>query len=326
LDAWGEFVVGQTLSSLRAQLGYLPFYTGIEIADSCEEGGEYDPNTKKILICLTPGVTPTVADQETIRHEFFHAIQHAYPNLALDWDDQDAQWFIEGTATATERSSYPLKRRLMEIQDSIPVTVTRHSISVPLTDYDDRYRAQDFWVYTALVRGQSAAYLQPIFEAGGTPDKIYSALSLGDAYWNWVKNQLFEKQEQDLDDEDDADDGFEYSKCVLEPSLADLTSSISHPTQSDITGTLQPLQSAVVPVLFEQAAPFVTVSAEAGKQNANLRYKVYDEEGLVGCADLPDQVRTLRIPAADAPAVRHVVLSNVSASEPLRFEVTVGGG
>ena len=253
-----------------------------------------------------------------VRHELFHAIQYAYPALSqADENDSAAtRWMIEGTATAAEQSSATMRRNR---------EIVRRPITTPLTDLEYAYNTQDFWVYTGLARGQSLAYLQPIFTAGGTAEQVYTSLALDDAYWSWVKNQAIEKTERDIDDEVDADDGFEYPKCLLEPRLIQPRQFISYPTASAIESTLAPLQSAVVAITFEQAVPFVTVSAEAGAQDANLHYKIYDEEGLAGCADLPDDSpRTFR--NMTASSVRFVVLSNVSASETLDFVVGVAGG
>jgi hypothetical protein len=310
---YGEF----TGSLQQARLGIAEVYYNILIRDGpCRDngGGEYDAGTEVLVICLKPNVAPGITETETVRHEFFHAIQYAYPNLALDWDAPNVDWLIEGTATAAERSSSPLKRRIAE---------TRHPITVMLTDFENRYRAQDFWVYTFLTRRQSIAYLRPIFEAGGTPEKIYSALALGDAYWAWIKNQAFEKTERAIDYEEDGNDGFQYPTCVLEHSLVDPPLGMYYPTERQIKGRLTPLTSAVVAITFEQPAQGVSVWAQTKYMSSDLRYKVYDQEGQANCAGVRDGERTLFI---NTPAVRYVVVSNVSATDTLDFVVGVSGG
>ena len=48
-------------------------------------------------------------------------------------------------------------------------------------------------MYYGLRNAIPISYLRPIFEHGGTPEHVDAARPLADDYWNWAKNQAFEK-------------------------------------------------------------------------------------------------------------------------------------
>jgi hypothetical protein len=77
---------------------------------------------------------------------------------------------------------------------------------------------------------------------------------------------------------------------------------------------------------------FARITAEAGSDSADLRYKVY-EDGEAGCESVPDGGRVINepVPASLQPqfvpvgTVRYVVVANTSSSKSITYTVRISG-
>jgi DNA polymerase IIIc chi subunit len=276
--------------------------------------GQYSYLTLQVLICIDEmGSSDSL--RYTVRHELFHAIQASYPALANDRIRDGSRplshWLIEGTASAAERSSYLMLRSpdwlLRQVNE--PLTSTVRTVE---------YDVQDFWVYTGLEGPQSdhyISYLRPIFEQGATPQHVAQAMNLGEAYWQWAKNQFIEHHQPMID-------AFDSGPCELEAAAynPDLTNVLNYPSQVFVEGELSPLTSAVVEIRVAQAVGNLHVFADNNADRADLRYKVY-EDGVSGCKDVPDGERFLQnVPAGGK---RYVLVSNVSLTDTFTYAVEV---
>jgi len=153
--------------------------------------GRFSPDTKTLTVCIpAAGVTTRVLD--TSFHEYFHATQYGYSEVR---DNPQHLWILEGTASASENSVNTMARDTGR---------SLHDADIPLTSSDELYdyEAQDFWVYLGLRWNEGFDYLIDLFERGANTNAVDvtlqqdwpDSLTLGDAYWDWVRNQTFEKQ------------------------------------------------------------------------------------------------------------------------------------
>lgn len=292
-----------------------PLYSGISIKDRpCPDGedGSYAPITKEVVICLhsDPNVAPDANAVRTVRHELFHAIQHAYPNLHEDTitHREDTLWVIEGTATTAENSSLTMAR--YDDHSLFPVT-TPITSTVGLLPY----AAQDFWVYTGIESQENLAYLRSIFAVGGTPAHVNQARPLYVPFWTWAKNQAIEHHET-------MGGAFDVAPCIIEIDAVDLTNMprLNIDTTYFVEGVLPPLTSALVEIEAPTGRLRLYVNAHNDENSPNMRFKVY-EQGEANCRDNPDGVRWLEnIPAG---GLRYVLLTNVGVTEPLHYRVVI---
>ena len=336
-NAYADFVTGLHFKEpVLQKKGGFKWFNGtwlafLETADSYSnvwlytrpcDAPEYEPTQRSINICLDAQNAPGNYEQRVVRHELFHAIQHAYPNVALDWDDPDALWTIEGTATAAECSSATMQRT----RDYL-----LHTISDPLPFTDKKsqheYHAQDFWVYKGMNPEQSLAYLQAVFNAGATPQHVNTVLPLDDAYWAWAKNQAFEKTETFARQltipacaDEDLTSPFTESACAPESNLTGTHIPLSLPSEAVAEVRLAPLSSAVVEITLTQSVAYLEIWAHDPNGSANLRYKIYWNSNTP-CTTMSDGIHYFgKVPAG---AKRYVLLSNVSVSQTLGAIVTV---
>jgi len=126
--------------------------------------------------------------ERTIYHEYFHAVQWAYEGFRK----RNQSWGSEGTARASENSASSMNRG----------PGGWHDLDVALDEHKQRYRAQDFWVFTGKQLNMGLDYLIPFLKEGIKPQAVDKVLKntygstypsgLSDAYWAWIKNQAFE--------------------------------------------------------------------------------------------------------------------------------------
>lgn len=174
---------------------------------------EYKVACDPVLVCIDEAWGAD-AIRYTVRHELFHAIQASYPNVAEDRIDKRhselTYWLVEGTAAAAERSSFVLARALdfNLRQATTPITST-----AALHEYE----AQDFWIFTGMEGNQSdhyLSYLKEIFDQGATPEHVDLEMDVGEAYWEWAKNQVMEHYQPMVG-------AFESGPCELEDAAID---------------------------------------------------------------------------------------------------------
>ena len=273
--------------------------------------GFYAQETATLHVCLNPGWNSDVI-KATVRHELFHAIQSAYPRMFADMtgDDRErADWMIEGTAAAAELSSSS-----MRVSPEFPP----HTISDSLVDTADvhAYSAQDFWVYTGEELGVNLGYLRAIFEAGGTPEDVATALNLGDAYWRWAKNQAFEKERR-------IHPALQLPACGIEPALTGTHRIESWPGTVRSTGSLLPLTSAVIEISFTDTMEIGNLSATSSGGDNVVRYKGYFEGTNSSCATNPEGERQLGLVLRNRKL--YVLVSNTSPSATHTYTVIVQG-
>jgi hypothetical protein len=339
VDAYADFVtkLGFRKPALRNTIGAFTtggsqpivttttYYFGVRIGTSpCNffggYGGIYFPWNQTLEVCMSKNSSSGLS-RATTRHELFHAIQAAYPKLF--WEMlvplQQISWFVEGTATAAEYSSTSMERAwgYEPRPIDIPLTFSRDDRRPPDDDYYD-YRTQDFWVYTGLdLSGLSLAYLKPIFESGGTIERVNDELPLDEAYWAWVKNQAYEKEE-------DFSGALKAGSCTIEASVTGVHTPLPYPATTIVTKTLKPLASTVVEINFTQAAFGKSIAAYTDGADEDLEYKVY-KQGEHPCASsLPEGERFPR--QIQAGETYYVLLSNTSLTKASNFVVVVSGG
>lgn len=127
----------------------------------------------------------------TIRHEYFHATQYAYEAVLENATTREG-WFIEGQATASQQSESILTR------DSARGL---RDVDKSLRGNNGVYRAQDFWLYVGKKLNADLTFLIPIFDYPPNAEGVNAAIleeyprlqNLPSLYWDWVKNQTFEK-------------------------------------------------------------------------------------------------------------------------------------
>ena len=175
---------------------------------SAPPGGRYLRGEKEAYVCIASALSISNYEKSVIRHELFHAIQHAYIS-----DRQILEnFFAEGTATAAELSDF---NHMEAITYRDPRIIDIRLLSSDETkDYE--YEAQDFWVYLgkkaniglheaiipflkegkattvggidSVIKGNGQYNFPVTDENGGI-----SSGGLGEAYWQWAKNQAFER-------------------------------------------------------------------------------------------------------------------------------------
>lgn len=267
-------------------------YWGITVydksADECEGvQGSYGPLTRTIVICLEPSGIDSDT-HETIVHEFFHAIQHAYPNTPKATPKEN-KWVIEGTATAIQ---------FLPLYNVRTNTREWARTDRRLTEYNKstlyHYRAQDFWIFSAFNLPPDLRYLHDMFENYGTSiyrvasyfDNVSPFGSFGEHYWGYARNHAYEHVF-------DFNTGFP-SECYLATSVPyNITSIYNTITHNHLVRRLEielnhdadPLRTRVWEVNVEQGVPRleIEVIAHAGVGGAQVHSKIY-EVGDNGCA------------------------------------------
>ncbi len=125
----------------------------------------------------------------TARHELFHAVQLAYPEVRDTWRGYEL-WVLEGTAVASENSSATMQRASRQLR---PVEISLWSEVGPTLPH---YQAQDFFVFAGQSLGRGLDYLRSVFMRGARTEDVDAALvalgvpgGLSETYWRWVRHQ-----------------------------------------------------------------------------------------------------------------------------------------
>jgi hypothetical protein len=337
--------------------------------DPCDEKrlGYYFPSTDMemptIRICYNRE-TDENRLKAAIRHEVFHSFQYSPeyklseggklpPNFTHE-QIEDFKWIQEGTASAAEESSEDTMRRskfdappLHPINRALVAAdqyTVGNTVPTPSTTSIE-YSAQEFWVKFGKKNNLGLGYLKELFARGASPDaadtffKDVYHTSLASEYWAWVKNQAIEKTIN-------FDGALLGPECSIElprdiPVVGKPRPQFSIPTPLSFPtltfpgsegpvaarGTLRRLTAKVVKVDIVRDVGRITVTA--GPLEGGLDYKVYlDKE--VGCAEVPDGVRTFAPPAGSVGALKagsvvYIILAN-NRHEPgnrIRYRVEV---
>jgi hypothetical protein len=267
----------------------------------------YSTGTGTLYFCIDPvsGIYPTAELRGYARHELFHAIQYAFPNVL---NNAPSAWVMEGTAVAAmgwdglmHRASGAGAWSLR----SVDVGLATEALD-PATAMRP-YEAQDFWVH--LFRSTSPnggrrnlplGELVSFFERGASTqsvaDRFENPATLGygtlsNEYWAWVKNQAYERTDVDFD-------GALTDPCKLGPEAGSPTlhtyvqpadsSAENEVVVSFETGMQARAVQIDIPTSLTTGLDNATFAVEGG---ADVRYKIYHVEGdpLIECSrDNPD--------------------------------------
>ncbi len=279
--------------------------------------GQYAPAQGFLHICADPGTTALSDFQrDTLRHEYFHALEFGYDNVLVDWrDDRSEDWIIEGMAEAVINSAADWKRSGANAIRPVDKTLRDDSDGLA-------YQTEDFWVYVGKNRVPGGIErLKQILFAGATFDDVFANIDFDDAYWLWVRNQVLEKSD-DLD-------GALGPKCKLEEgAVSDLRVwDIQLPTiLPEYIGSTETLNSTVVELDFSddwaglQTRISVTALPAGQTQPPFMEYKVY-RTPWPNCSSTPDNAEQLY---EVVPGERYfVVISNWYTEAPIAWSITI---
>lgn len=202
LDSGSQFIVSETISVTALTASYVAYIQGPKDPNCAGPAGYYNVDTGFLALCADAGDTFDMDDKETMIHEFFHAIEFTYPSVYEDdfWGFLE-KWITEGMAEAAVKS-YPVNKmqrspyfgadNLQKVDQALTTGVGGDAAL-------DEYLAQDFWVYVGASESKSLSYLGPLLTTGGAHQlgidralKTFYNKSLGEFYWEWVKNQTVE--------------------------------------------------------------------------------------------------------------------------------------
>ncbi len=303
-------------------------------------GGWYDPLLRALFLCVN---NYGHVRHETTRHEYFHAIQASYWG-ALPIPPAHF-WVREGMATAVE--GVPDLRRdsgfgLHRIDESLSETIWTNVVYAPY------YETQDFFVYLGTTHDKDLSYLIDFLEAGGPYTQTVAdaiAQSFGSTlqieYWNWVRNQVMEKEiDYDPDgpggDEPPLQDPCNVQWNVISPPGwvgEKVKYEITYPQEDTIEFDLGYLTAELVEIRFENVdKTHVRVKAEAKGVAPDPAFRVYtNQPGDVddaACRNIADGPRTFDVPPVaeqQPPLKAYVLLANTryEGSTPVSYTVTV---
>lgn len=218
-------------------------------------------------------------------HEYFHAVQKTYKNVGCFISNCPARyWFIEGMAEASMNSTIQLMKRSERVP---PLTVTWQPLVDGASDLDpitlESYASQDFWVFLGryYFSYEGISYLQDFLEAGPETAQIDHllkhrlGLSLGDVYWDFVKNQAYE-QRIDISNTALLE---EHASCTLnfQSALPNYRYSFNAASTVQEQLILKPLESKLIRVDLtssdiQEAYRFATT---VETNDADLKFKIY---------------------------------------------------
>jgi hypothetical protein len=318
------YLVGFKPAPLLAAVMPFPAFFVTSSKPSCNSGANlatYSALTGTIDFCVDPAGGPLSESQirDYARHELFHAIQWAFPNVR---NNPRNKWVIEGTASAAQAwdggvmHRYPLRRVRGTYASLANEGTSTKSIEYP-------YEAQDFWVH--LFRSTNAygdrrsfplGELVSFFDRGASTEAVadrmqnpanFSYVPLGEEYWAWVKNQVIERTDVDFD-------GALTNACTMSTLVGKLIPHtyvvpVDSPTVNDVDVRFyEGLESRVIAVTIPTALENMSFTV-AG--DAAISYKVYlQADPLVSdCRDgIDDGPRVFA--SLPAGATVHVLIAN----------------
>ena len=245
----------------------------VDSAGKTAYAGQYTPSRGSLHICVPDGTT-SLSDfmKDTVRHEYFHALEFSYNQPLAEWANGTAEnWIIEGMADAVINSGTDWARS--ETNGIRPVDKM-------LRDNADllEYEAEDFWAYYGRNRTSGGIErLRSILVSGATFYDVFNNTGFDEDFWWWVRNQALEKN-------DDLDGALKNGKCKLEEAAVSrmFTWEIDYPTTNNpITGTVDPLSAYLVELKFDPwfAGREITIMPSALPEGQpppiGFEYKIY---------------------------------------------------
>ena len=273
-------------------------------------------------------------------HEFFHAIQFGYSNtgrnrLEIHLGDDG---ILEGTATAVEMSVNGLRRSNIDALDSRePKRVDLNlfaSDTAASPPWIEKYRVQDFWVFLGKKIdpvNPNLNYLIPLFAKGSLREDIDEILreegtykSLGDAYWQWAKNQTFEKSVV-LGPDIEGNPVPDGEPCALYHNavgnLKEISYSLEGGTTIQTDFILPPLKSKLIEITFEpNNRYFASATIEAPETSVDIDFKFYHEKdaGTENCRDAALDNKQITVHGGDEEVRVYALISNTTLSDTLQ--------
>jgi len=329
----------QWLGGLSWSVAYVPGPYQIQLRPSSgvNAGGMYSSSSGRLWLAIgTAGVAES--RRATVRHEYVHATQYAdfdgFPSKAA-W--LASRWVIEGQAVVAQASFTALER---DDRDPRVVDTTLERSRWNGDDWDpapsSEYMAQDFWWYLIQRFDADIALLQPFMERGLAtadvsatlraeyPDHFGGSGPLGglpEAYWAWVKNQVFEKG-VDMSDARFGDT-CEFTTLAATPSTLTYA---PHGANGTVSETLPPLTTHVVHVTFPSGDGWrdtLRVTSSSDDVRSTI-YRTTASGGTPGCLGQADaEARTVN--ASDESQAYYVVVANTSMSSDRSFTVAFDG-
>lgn len=289
--------------------------------------GFYNSETRRLVICLDRVVHTTI-DTTVVDHEFFHALQYGYGEMIANADERERA-FIEGSAVTSENSLDQLARSTGRDPRPVDETLIR-----PHDDADELdYQAQDFFVYLGRRFGLGMEMFIPMLEAGGLREDLDEVLgsgapypegySLGDAFWDWARNQAFENE---------VEFPLLGDPCVRKPDIVPFATINYHPASvpDPVNFDLDPLSAVAYRIdltaIDTTYATEISIAGDLGR----LRAKLYDvpPETPTTCHDTEDTlVNRVQVEAGEDRQV-YLLIGNAdpdaSASGTIRFTPALG--
>jgi hypothetical protein len=185
----------------------------------CANGADayYESRIKTIVLCVLANGNLKGANQESdVRHEVFHSVQAGIMDTEKDLKDYEfsaieSRWILESTAVTAQNSFDGTIRRDNQ------KFIQKRSINERFVQYFSKresqvdnlplYLTQDFWIFVAKKKSMSLESLKILFKTqltapinnlksffgSGTGNLDYTG-GFTQAYWDWARNQGFEKQ------------------------------------------------------------------------------------------------------------------------------------
>lgn len=288
--------------------------------------GYYDEDIPSLSICSED----LASAQQSIWHEFFHAIQASYPELLGDWNNNKNRilWVLEGTANVASVSQTDIHTRGTKKGNAVIKGERRvtDKLTSPLNSIP--YKTEEFWFYYLSDGGHQLNQLETIFVEGADVADVDNALNhqLSSIYWSWVKNQAHEHHNLT----DGAFNGTDLCTTIaktIDPNPLNAIP-IQHTQNQYITPDLQldPLDTAVVKFEVSTINPDreAVVRAENVSGGEATHYKVYDSETDGAddtCEAIQDGQRT--VINLRTKQVITVIVANTDLTNPLTTKVIV---
>ena len=291
---------------------------------NCNALGTYSVGTGMLRICLSANASIGQKEIDTIRHEFFHAIQFAYPAMLATYPN-DELWITEGTAEAATRSLSQMERN-----DTV---YPLHVIDVAITEKGAgqklyHYHAQDFWVYRGQFMSSGMDMLIDLFDLGAELSEVETWIGgpadFDEAYWGWVKNQIMH-EEATTDLGNGHGNYCEFNPSVLEArfSVGEL-GGFAYSTDDPGEVALPPLTARTIELKDNQGgedARIIVLEMDGTlSSNPDLYYKIYKEKEP-GCEALPEGEPRILEETETGNFV--VLLANRSRTDNIEFRVEI---
>lgn len=273
-----------------------------------------------------------IVERLVVRHEYFHATQFGYAGLGFVGftNPLNAGWSIESQAVISERS-VPVVTRSPSWDLRDPELSLLH-YSYSFDDARAEYKAQDFWYYLMKREGADLDFLIPFLENGHIPERVDEVFagghggfsSLGDAYWGWVKTQVF-REELSIDNNSTTPCDT-VAQLINAASLKldyDPVNGLSEAAAFD----LEPLDSKLIKISPEHADSLNYLSYDAHfdiqSSSNDLKFKFYKGFSQTDCDTQGEGPRTVNVARTNSTMTLYALISNTNYSNSTSAQLVV---